>query len=278
MAFEHPGGASLDYKVCRYGKSRLLVRGPKARLKAPYTLFFGGTETYGRFVARPFPTRIAEGLALRCANISAVNAGLDAFVEDQTLLSAASKAERVVVQVLGAANLSNDFYSVHPRRNDRFIAASPALQELYPEVDFTEFSFTKHLLTSLERRCADRFTLVVEELKLRWRLQMHRLLSEANGRCLLLWIAKAPPPREAVSVRSGADPLLVDTRMLADIGATAREIVQVIPSKAAIATGTQGMVFSEFEAHVAALTINDATHAEIAAALRPVLQRQIAAA
>ena len=278
MSFEHPGGESLNHEVCRYGTSRLLVRGPRVRPAPPYTVFVGGTETFGRFVARPFPARLGAELRLKAVNLGCINAGLDAFAEDKALLALIAGAETTVVQVLGAANLSNEFYSVHPRRNDRFIAATPALRALYPEVDFTQFSFTRHLLSTLEARCPARFATLAGALKDRWRVQMHRLLAEAGGRRVLLWIAPAPPPARAASVAEAPDPLLVDRGMIAEFGARADEIVQVIPTAAARAAGLEGMVFTEFEAHVAARTINAATHAEIAQALAPVLRRATRAA
>ncbi len=271
MAWEHPGGDSLDYQVCRYGKSRLLVRGPKTRLAPPYTAFFGGTETYGRFVEQPFPIRIGESTGLRVVNISCINAGLDAFAEDSTLLATIAGAETTVIQALGAANLSNDFYTVHPRRNDRFISATDALRELYPEVDFTEFSFTRHLLLSLEARCPRRFSTIVAALKDRWRIQMYRLISEAGAGAVLLWIANAPPPAVATAIASGMDPLFVDRDMVAELGARAGDVIEVVPSAAARATGMEGMIFTDFEAHVASETINAATHAEIVRAVAPVL-------
>ena len=54
-----------------------------------------------------------------------------------------------MIQVSGAQNLSNRFHAVHPRRNDRFLRASTLLKTIYRDVDFTEFNFTRHLLTTL---------------------------------------------------------------------------------------------------------------------------------
>jgi hypothetical protein len=62
-----------------------------------------------------------------------------------------------VVQVLAVQNLSNPYYTVHPRRNDRFLRASARLQNLYQDVDFTEFHFTRHMLQTLQMVSAPRF-------------------------------------------------------------------------------------------------------------------------
>jgi len=278
MAFEHPGGGALDYKMCRYGTSRLLVRGPKVRLAPPYTVFMGGTETFGRFVPRPFATFLGDTLGLTSVNLGCVNAGLDAVAGDPALLDVLRRAEQVVIQIVGAQNLSNRFYSVHPRRNDRFIAASEALTRLYPELDFTDFSFTRHLLGALERHGADRFALVVDELKTRWREQMERLLDAAGPGAVLLWLSETRPPQEAETLRGGRDPLFVDLTMLVPLAAGSHRLVEVIPSAAARGAGTRGMIFSEFERHIAERTFGPAVHVEIAEALAPALRGKSAAA
>jgi len=278
MAYETLGGSALDYRMCRYGTSRLLFRGPKAPLSAPYTLFLGGTATFGRFVPRPFPALAGAELGIATVNMGLVNAGLDAYAGDETVLDAVARAETVVIQIVGAQNLSNRFYTVHPRRNDRFLGATEALAARYPEMDFTEFSFTRHLLTRLEQRDPGRFLGIVEALQARWTAQMERLVQAAGGRAVLLWLADAPPPQEAASIVDGMDPLFVDVTMMARLAARAEHTVRVIPSRAALAAGTRGMVFSEFEAPVAAATVGPAIHAEVAEALCPVLQRMNAAA
>lgn len=271
MAYVRPGSGGLDYSLCRYGASRLLVRGPKQRLVPPYTIFFGGSETFGRFVARPFPELLVETGGLRCVNMGCINAGVDAFADDPALIAAAARADATVIQILGAHNLSNRFYTVHPRRNDRFIGATPELAALYPEVDFTEFSFTRHLLTTLERTCPDRFAKVIDALQSRWMAQMTSLIDRCGARTILLWIGPSRPPQEARQIASGPDPLFVDVAMIARLAARADDLVTVVPSAAARAAGTRGMVFDEVEAPVAAQTAGPAVHAEIADALGPVL-------
>ena len=58
MSFAFPGETSLDYLPCRYGRSKLLFRGPRRDLTAPYAAVLGGGETYGKYVARPFPALV----------------------------------------------------------------------------------------------------------------------------------------------------------------------------------------------------------------------------
>ncbi|MEO1779366.1 MAG: DUF6473 family protein, partial [Pseudomonadota bacterium] len=149
MSFDTLGPGGLDYLPCRYGTSKILFRGPKRTLDAPYVAFFGGTTTYGKFVETPFPALLEQDLGMTCVNFGCVNAGVDLYAADPVLREAATQARVTVLQVISPRNMSNRFYKVHPRRNDRFIEASPLLRTIYREVDFAEFNFTNHMLQRL---------------------------------------------------------------------------------------------------------------------------------
>ncbi|WP_371685564.1 DUF6473 family protein [Tropicimonas sp. IMCC6043] len=215
MAFEHPGEGALDYLPCRYGSSRILFRGPRKALSDPYIAFLGGTETYGRFIVRPFPDVVGDALGVTGVNLGCVNGGIDVYLKDETLLGISGRAQVTVLQVMGAHNLSNRFYSVHPRRNDRFVGASPVMQALFREVDFTEFAFTRHLMSSLRSICPERFEHVVTELQTAWVARMRTLLQAIDGPKLLLWLADHRP-ENASAARAGYrnDPLYVERAML----------------------------------------------------------------
>ena len=65
MAYEKLGHSPLDYMPCRYGASKLLFRGPRRVLEAPYVACLGGTETYGKFIEAPFPALIEAQTGVR---------------------------------------------------------------------------------------------------------------------------------------------------------------------------------------------------------------------
>ena len=69
----------LSYSPCRYGNSRILFRGPRRPLDRPYLAFIGGTETYGKFIEKPFPTLVETALRQPCVNFGCLNAGIDAL-------------------------------------------------------------------------------------------------------------------------------------------------------------------------------------------------------
>lgn len=263
MYCEHGGAAALDHHPCRYGTSRLVFRGPRRPLAGAQVVCLGGSETYGRFVARPWPVLLESALGGIVVNLGVMNAGADAFLADPLPAEAARGASVAVVQVTGAMNLSNPFYSVHPRHNDRFVRPTAALRRLCPRLDFTEFAFTRHLHAVLAHRAPAAHAEVVAALRQTWRERTAALLAAAGGQALLLWI------EDAVQAAP-----LVSAAMVEAVAPGACGVVRLRPP----ADGTEGMVFPETAAPAAAALPGPAAHAAIAAALRPVLARRLAAA
>jgi len=275
MAFERLGESSLDYMPCRYGASKLLFRGPRRRLTGRYAAFLGGTETYGKFISRPFPALIEARTGAKCINLGWPNAGIDVFLNDPDVLAAASSAQVTVLQVPPAQNMSNRFYRVHPRRNDRFLEASAMLRAIYREVDFTEFHFTRHMLLRLQAVSADRFALVRDELQAAWRARMHLLLERLSCPVVLLWVSAHHPDTYADHPDLAADPAFVTRDMVDALRDRVLHVIDATASPEALHTGTRGMIFSEFDATAAAELLGPAVHQETADALSPIIAELI---
>ncbi len=274
MAFLANGAGALDYFPCRYGGSRLTFRGPKRALSGEYIAVLGSSAAYGRFVPIPFPTLVEKRLGIEVANMACLNAGPGAYLGDPGALEVVRGARAVVVQVMGAINLSNRFYSVHPRRNDRFIAAAAALRNLYPEVDFSEINFTGHLIRSLLAQGEERFALVAAELRQLWLVRMRALLDLLPARRVLLWTSDHPPLRPAQAGPLLA-PELIDRSMVAALRPEVSEYVEHVASAEARAGGLLAMRFGAADAPVARRHPAGAVHREMADALVPVLERLI---
>ncbi len=266
MRIERPDSQALDHARCHYGESKLVFRGPARALEQPYVVCLGGTETFGRFVPRPYPDLLEGRLGYPCINLGCVNAGLDSFVTDPGVLEIASNAALCVVQLTGAQDLSNRYYRVHPRRNDRFLSATPELIELFPQIDFTEFHFTKHLLSVLSRADPDGFSLVRRELQRTWVDRMRALLSAIGTPIVLLWL-KVANPRCAL----GHDPLLVSEQMFKALRSTTQEAVELPLHQAVDDNDLKGMVHAPMEAPIARHLIGPRAHSRIAEALARVL-------
>ena len=273
MTYDYAGEGSLDYFPCRYGRSRLMFRGPRRDLSGRYVAVLGGIEAYGRYIPRPYPALLEEGLGMTVVNLGCPHAGPDAWLADPAVMEVVARAALVVVQVPGAANLSNRLYTVHPRRNDRFLRASPVLQAIYRGVDFTDFSFTHHLLQSLFEAGPERFALVAQELRAAWEARMALLLAGIPGRRLLLWMADAVPGQRREAPLG--EPVLVDAGMMERVARLGAGVVTAVPSAAARDRGTEGMVFPPLAEPAARGLPGVAVHEEVAAALLPVVREMM---
>ncbi|WP_324751470.1 DUF6473 family protein [Roseovarius sp. Pro17] len=275
MAYEKLGATPLDYAPCRYGASKLLFRGPERALTGRYAAFLGGTETYGKFIRRPFPALVEDRLGAPCVNLGWPNAGADVFLHDHDVLAAASMAQVTVLQVAGAQNMSNRFYTVHPRRNDRFVQATSVLRAIFSEVDFTEFHFTRHMLGYLAHVGPDRFALLRLELQEAWVARMKLLVDRIDAPVVLLWMSSHPPQDRADVPGIAEDPAFVTCAMLRALAGCTAGIVDATANSAARLSGTQGMVHSEFEAVAAAELLGPAAHDAAAEALLPIMRKYL---
>ncbi|WP_309667822.1 DUF6473 family protein [Tabrizicola sp.] len=280
MSYGFAGAGAPDYFPCRYGMSRSVFRGPRRDLSGAYLAMIGGSQTFGKYVTAPFPTLVEEAMGVPVANLGGLNAGPEFYLADPETLAIARGARLAVVQITGAEALSNRYYTVHSRRNDRFLGATPALRALYPEVEFTDIHFTRHLLLVLQAAGVDRFAKVVAALKSTWIDRMRTLLSHLPRQRILLWMADDPVPDNATQLDpgtpfAGPGPLLVDGAMVAALLPEVSTFLQVVPSAAARAEGVRRMQFPESAQHSAHCLPGATAHREAAEALIPAILRVV---
>lgn len=257
MSYELPGAGAPDDLLCRYGASKLMCRGPRRKLDQPYVAFLGGSETFGKFVEQPFVALVEAALGKPCVNLGSANSGLDAYVQDPDILNVSSEADLTVIQVMGAQNLSNRYYRVHPRRNDRFLAASSLLRTIYRTVDFTEIHFNKHLLSTLNAVSPERFQIVLEELRQAWVGRMRLLLGALSRKPVLLWLRYDEETAEALL---GPEPLLVTRAMLEELGAEIENVIEVNVKRSADMDELEQMKFGPMQAPAASHMIGPEMH------------------
>ena len=253
----------LDYDVCRFPGTRLEFRGPAPDFDKPFVATLGGGDVFGRYVERPFPALLSEWLQLPVLNLGVVQAGLSLFTEERWLLDMATRSELTILQVLGAQNMSNRLYSVHSRRNDRFLGVSPALKDMFPDVDFTEINFVGHLMETLSTHSPAAFDVLVEELKWAWVQRMERILSFLEGDVLLLWVCDRRP-EDVSREREGRDALFVDRDMLNSLTDRITGLVEVIEPRG---DSLDGKIFAPSEREAAKPFLTPAGHARVAEAL-----------
>ncbi len=269
MSFEKRGHMPLEYQSVAYPGSVLRFRGPEQDLHDPYVLCLGGSETFGRFIYAPYSAQLDEVLDLRVVNMGVMNAGLDVLMRDPAITAATDGAQAVVLQITGAHNMSNRFYTVHPRRNDRFLKATTMLRTIYPEVDFTEFHFTRHMLTHLKSISQDRFSLIRTELQTAWAARMARFLSKTTAPVHLLWLSNRCPCETDHGRGLGGDPLFVSEALLDQVRAHAASMtLAVSDQKRTKKHATQGMFFAAREEAAARALPGPEAHDRAATALK----------
>ena len=273
MSFDALSPCGLDYLPCRYGRSKVLFRGPRRCLDQPYVAFFGGTTTYGKYVASPFSDLVETEIGTTCANLGCLNAGIDVYATDPFLHDLSARACVTVLQITSPRNISNRFYRVHPRRNDRFVEASALLRAIYRDVDFAEFNFANHMLKRLQLVSPDRFQTVVDELQAAWSARMRLILNQMSGKVILLWASAHEPPETAHEIDT--DPAFVTRSMVDVLRPLVTDYVEVVASPDALAAGTEGMVFAPMDQAAARTMLGPQLHREVADALTPALGRLI---
>ncbi len=187
-----------------------------------------GIVLLGSFAAAGDATAVAgleRALGIPVQTLGALNAGPDYYLARPGDLGLIARARAAVVQLVGADRLSNPFYTVHPRRNDRFLAATPALTRLFPMVDLTEIHFTRHLLMVLEASDPDRFATVRAALQTTWTARMRQLFGYL------------PAVRVLLALPEGAGqtgPNLVTRGMLDDVAPEVSVVITGQPGEAPV--------------------------------------------
>lgn len=256
--------ARVRLSSCQYGLSRLPFRGPRRPTEGRFIACLGGSDTFARHVHEPFPDQLEQDLGEVCVNLGSQNAGPDLFLQDNAVRALVHDARAVVIQLPGAANLSNRFYRVHPRRNDRFIGPTDALRAAFPQVDFAEIAFTGHLMERLHGADPDMCHDVRKVLQATWLRRMKALIALARGPVHLLWFARRSPDDPAPI---GADPAFVTRAMLDRLAPHVAGLTEVIEAEPDTV---------DFVDMAASGAMGIAAHARVARALSPGLRDSMA--
>ncbi|MEL7025928.1 MAG: DUF6473 family protein [Pseudomonadota bacterium] len=262
--------SGLHYQRCYYGTSRLEFRGPEVRPEGDYVAVVGGNATFGKFVSLPYPELLQRVTGVPTVNLGCMHAGMTAFADDPSLIEICSNALVTVIQITGAHCLDNVYYRLHPRRNDRFIDATAKLRDNYPEIDFTEFHFVRHMLSALNAASTELFRDVIAALRVEWVMRTRDVLRKIDGPVVLLWMADRTPETPNIPIAEqlrNDDPLFVDREMIEAVVGNASAFVTCVASDDARNEGLVGKIFSDFERPAAMRMPGPLWHAEAATSL-----------
>ncbi len=268
MTYLSRGVSAIDYMPCRYGSSKNTFRGPVRALENDYVAVLGGSKTYGKFVEQPFASQLEMQSGLKCINLGCMNGGVDLFIHDPVIKDACNTARATIIEVMGAASLSNRFYKVHPRRNDRFTGVTALLKAVYQDIDFTDIHFVRHLLHTMHSKSPERFEIICEELQQAWIARMQLLLEQIDGPIILLWFADHTPDGDT-AFEIGSDPLFINRMMIETIRPYVTEVIEV----GAYKPDLSGMKFLPAEEPAAMHLPNFEAHKAVADALETPLKR-----
>ena len=271
MSFENRTQTPLDYQSVSYPGSMAEFRGPPADLEQKQIVCIGGNETFGRFVQHPFSQHLGAALDRPVANLGAMNAGLELILNDAAIQTAVEHADHVVLQITGAHLMTNRFYRVHPRRNDRFLRASSALSTVYRNTDFTEFHFVRHMLSVLSVDSAERFAIVMRELQEAWVARMKSLIGRMDVPVHLIWMSLAEPGARRADLENGTDPLFITEAMLKEVSEAGSTLSICAATEEERKLPTEGMIFSPREVAAAKVLPGPAQHDRAAAMLAEVI-------
>jgi hypothetical protein len=130
----------VDYRYWELPGSGIQFRGPVVDFDepAPYFVCAGAAQTFGCFVARPYPTLLGASLGMRAVNLGLGSATPDIF-SDERLLQVINGGRFLVLQVMAARQCSNSRLQslgtdlVHDRRHGDDIPAHMAWRRILDE-------------------------------------------------------------------------------------------------------------------------------------------------
>lgn len=200
LAFGTQTGGAKRFRgpLWHYGQCR---HGNRSGADAAPIVFVGGSATHGGRVRYPFAALVADQLDMPFSNLGVMHAGWDRISLDPLLLAEARQARLVVLQLIPPHLRSNPFYAVHGRRNDRFLRPFRPLQQMYPEVDFSQVSFVEPLIRQLHRvapQRLERIWPIVEQSCASQILRLQRLIARPM---VLLWVTQMQPSDQAGAPR-----------------------------------------------------------------------------
>jgi len=268
MSYEYMGVGPINYYPCHYGASKLIFRGPKKNPGRKYCVAIGGTETFGKYLEDPYPAQLAALCGRDVVNLGCMHAGAEVFLNNPAILDICQDADVTIVQLTSAQNMSNRFYSVHPRRNDRFIAASRLLYSIYPGLDFTNVHYTGHLVSMLRNYSETCFELIKNELQSEWVAKMQAMLAMIGGRITLLWLSDRFPGDSEDFPSLGNDPKLLDRAMIDQLLSDNVGLLEIVGTPEEISAGHDRMIFTRWEEAAARQMLGPIVHQEAARRLQ----------
>jgi len=234
MTFQQNVAEARKYPTYRFGRARQIYRGSPPDLSGPYIACIGGSETFGKFVDKPYADYLDDALDMEVVNFGTPSGGPSFFLKDPVLLETLCNAELVVIQAMPAWANSNRLYSVRKRRNARMNSVSEMLRLMYPEVEMDRFRYAHNLLYKLYTADAEKFRMVELELRAAWVARMRELIDQIETRRLLFWFSERLPEEDGGfngSPEKLISPAFVNRDMMEQLRPMVEAVVEFVPAE-----------------------------------------------
>jgi hypothetical protein len=233
--------AVVDYHLYELeGLEAYPMRGPRqvSDRSERYVAYIGAAQTFGRFVARPFPELVAERIGVPALNLGRSGAGPTWYRDTPAAMEWLNSADAVVVQVMSGRSVPNSMMDVP------YVGGAVTFREGGPPNP----TFSTGKGTTVEgMRAARAYEWVIEhhdeetvrrivaESRANWIDLMTGLLDDVSTRTVLLWFSHRPPQyREAytsVARLFGGFPQLVNREMVDAVREHADRYVEVVTDR-----------------------------------------------
>jgi hypothetical protein len=214
LGYQETDRAVIDYDLWFPWAGGPALRGPRVALGAPGTICcIGAAQTFGRFVAEPYPAQLGRLLQRPVLNLGFSGAGPRFFLREPRLVEVLRHAPVVVVQCMsgrsvsaGALRTSNNFgvleFVSGARMGQKMLAAN-ALAALRAEAGEAAFAAQ------------------VAAMQAAWLADYRELLAMIGGRKVFLWMAgqRAPETLDLGRSAVGQFPHFVTRAMAAEVAA-----------------------------------------------------------
>ncbi len=242
--YQRRDAAIVDYELWRPEPGGDWLRGPAPTSLAPGSYFacVGGAQTFGCFVARPWPTLLAEQIGLPVLNLGVAGAG-PALFRQPPFPRLLAGARFVVFQVMSGRSADCSRFAsegrerLRVRADDRVLGADEAWSEvLHGDLARWRQPLLRGLVNRWRALCGRRHVRqLVRETCADWSARFRELFVETKAPKLLLWFSKRQPrhrPRfHSLSAMFGEFPQLVDERMVAAVAEIADGYVECVTSR-----------------------------------------------
>ena len=190
MSFVAMDTRLVDFILCQYVNSKNLFRGPIKFCTHSNGVCLGGTDTFGGKVPDPFSAMLEREMGIPILNLGAQHSGAGFNSEDDAIHEIIENVQVIFVEAPSVVNQSNPFYRVHPRRNDRFVTALGPSYDLFPEADFFECHFTKHLIIKLITIAEARAVIVFRTFQDEWVRNLTIMRARWRAKTVVHWYRK----------------------------------------------------------------------------------------